>query len=67
MEVHGFGCGLNGLPVEGPKAGGYHQPDIGPELLSRADKGKYPTGKTTDCPEKTPMSIFLSEFEELTC
>ena len=70
MEVHGLGRGLNGVPVEGPKAGGCHQPDIGPELISRADKGKYPTGHTTDCPEETlmtVMSIFLSAFEELTC
>ena len=69
MEVHGLGRGrgLNGVPVEGPKAGGCNLPDIGPELISRADKGKYPTGQTTDCPEETLMSIFLSTFEEFTC
>ena len=67
MEVHGLVRGLNGVSVEGPKAGGCHQPDIGPKLISRADKGKYPTGQTTDCPEETLMSIFLSAVEELTC
>ena len=67
MEVHGLGRGLNGVPVESPKAGGCHQPDIGPELISRADKGKYPNGQTTDCPEESLMSIFLSTFEELSC
>ena len=67
MEVHGLGHGLNGVPIEGPKPGGCHQPDIGPELISRADKEKYLTGQITACPEKTPMSIFLSAFEELTC
>ena len=67
MNVHELGRGLNGVPVEGPKPGGCHQPDIGPELISRADKGKYLTGQTTDCPQETLMSIFLSAFEELTC
>ena len=65
MEVHGLGRGING--VEGSKPGGCHQPYIGPELISRADKGKYPTGQTTECPEEILMSIFLSAFEELTC
>ena len=55
------------VPIEGPKPGGCHQPYIGPELISRADKGKYPTGQTTECPEETLMSILLSAFKELTC
>ena len=67
MEVHGLGLVLNGVSIEGPKTGGCQQKNIGPELISRADKGKYPTGQTTDCPEETLMSIFLSTFEELTC
>ena len=67
MEIHGLSRGLNEVPVESPKPGECHQPDIGTELISRADKGKYLTGQTTDCPQETLMSIFLSAFEGLTC